>query len=303
MKHKTGILLAVLAAVISGFSIFYNKLVVVKGIDSTIFNIIKNGGVGLILTALLFSTGKVTQLPKLSRPQWTRLLLIAGIGGSIPFILFFEGLKIAPALSATIIQKSMFLWVAALALPLLGEKIRWQHLAAFLLIAWSNIFIGGFTGFSGNASELMILAATLFWSVEIIITKKTLSSVDNLVVSWARMAIGTMVLLVFALVQGKISLLMQITPEQLLMTGGSIVLLTGYVTSWHASLKRAPATLVTCVLILATPITNVLSALFLTHTLASGQIINIVGSLLGVGILLILDLHTNKKSQLTVQST
>jgi uncharacterized membrane protein len=49
-QTKKGILFAVLAACISGVSIFYNKLVLVKGIDPLIFNIIKNGGVALILS-------------------------------------------------------------------------------------------------------------------------------------------------------------------------------------------------------------------------------------------------------------
>lgn len=303
MKYKTGISLALLTAVISGFSIFYNKLVVVKGIDSTIFNIIKNGGVGLILTALLVSSGRVAQLPKLSRKHWIRLILIGALGGSIPFVLFFEGLKTASAIDATLIQKTMFLWVAGLAVPFLGEKIRWQHLAAFLLIAWSNVFIGGFKGFTGNTPELMIIAATLLWSVEIIITKKVLATVDTIIVSWARMTLGAGFLLILAALQGKIGLLALITPQQVVLTIGSILFLTAYVTSWHAALKRAPATLVTCTLILATPITNILSAVFLTHTFPPAQIINVVGSLIGVGILLIADLYANRKAHPTIQST
>jgi drug/metabolite transporter (DMT)-like permease len=289
MKYRTGILLALLTAIISGFAIFYNKLVVVNGIDSTIFNIIKNGGVGIILTALLFSTHKISQLPKLSKKQWLKLISIAAIGGSIPFVLFFEGLKNAPAINATIIQKSMFLWVAMLAISFLGEKIKWQHLVAFLLIAWSNLFIGGFNGFTRNTSELMILGATLFWSIEIIITKKTLSSVDNLIVSWARMTIGTIFLIGMALVEGKLALLTKITPQQLSMMLGSIMFLTVYVVSWHAALKKSPATIVTAVLILATPITNLLSALFLTHTFPPAQIVNALESLIGIAILLFID--------------
>jgi len=299
---RMGLLFAILAAIISGFSIFYNKLVVVQGIDSTIFNIIKNGGVGIVLTALLFSTRKIATLPKLSKHQWIELVAIAVIGGSIPFVLFFEGLKTAPAINATIIQKTMFLWVAGFAIPFLGEKIRWQHLVAFLLIGWSNLFIGGFKGFGGTPSEFMIGGATLLWSIEIIITKKTLSTVDNLIVSWARMAIGTVILLVIAYIQGKIGMLLAIPPEQLLMIAGSVLLLIGYVTSWHAALKRAPATLVTCVLILSTPITNVLSSVFITHTFPSAHIINIAGSLFGVGILLIVDRKIQKTSQPRLQT-
>ena len=52
---KKGIIFAIITAVISGFSIFYNKLIIVKGIDPLIFNIIKNGGVALILSCFLLT--------------------------------------------------------------------------------------------------------------------------------------------------------------------------------------------------------------------------------------------------------
>lgn len=284
MNHKTkiGIISAVIAAAISGISIFYNKLVIVKGIDPLIFNILKNGGVAIILSLLLLTIPRKQTLTHLSSKTWKKLLFIGLIGGSIPFILFFEGLKYTSSLNATLIQKSLFIWVEVAAIPILGEKLsKWQVLG-YLTIAWSNLFIGGFTGFKLDAGEMMILTATLFWTAEVILAKITLKDTDNLIVSWGRMFFGSIILIVVAAVSGKLPLILFIKPEQLVTTAGSTILLTGYVTFWFKALKYAPATVVTSVLILATPITNILSAIFLTHIFPQVQILNLLGTTAGI---------------------
>jgi drug/metabolite transporter (DMT)-like permease len=279
---KKGILFAFVTAVISGFSIFYNKIVVTGSLDPLIFNILKNGGVAIILSFLLLSTKRIPTLVKLSRNQWLKLLLIAFVGGSIPFVLFFTGLKNASAINATIIQKSMFIWVAALAIPFLGEKLSVWQILGVMLVAWSNLFIGGFSGFTWSGGELMIVAATMLWSIEIIITKITLKGTDNLIVSWGRMFIGGIILIGIAILQGKVALFSTVTTIQLVGIAGSIALLAGYVTSWHKALKLAPAGVVTSVLILATPITNMLSAIFITHVFPQPQIINVAVTVVGL---------------------
>lgn len=281
-QTKRGIILAVITAIISGFSIFYNKIVVTRGIDPTIFNIVKNGGVALVLSFLLIKTNHVSGLMKLRHSQWLKLLAIALIGGSIPFLLFFEGLRSVPAVNANLIHKSLFLWVAALAIPFLGERLsRWQVMGYFL-IAGSNVLIGGFTGFTGSTAEFMILGATMLWAVENIIAKRVLRTIPSPTLAWARMFFGTGILIAIAGSQQKLSLLWTITPEQLLAASGSIVFLTGYVLTWYQALKLAPATLVTAVLMLATPITNVLSAIFVTHAFPQPQLLNLVATVIGL---------------------
>ena len=85
---------------------------------------------------------------------------------------------------------------------------------------------------------------------------------------------GSILLIVFAVVTGKLQLLLTIESVKLIPISVSVILLTAYVTSWYKALQFAPATLVTSVLILATPITNLLTALFITHTLSSEYLIN-----------------------------
>ncbi len=285
---KKGILFALLTAFISGFSIFYNKLVIVKGIDPLIFNILKNGGVGIVLTLILFSTKKIVSLRNLSLTQWRNLLLIAVIGGSIPFLLYFEGLRTVSAINANIIHKTMFLWVAAMALPFLRERLSLLQVVGYVLVAWSSLFLGGFSGFTGSAAELMILAATILWSVENIIAKVALKNIDSALVAWARMFGGALVLVGIAAFEQKLPLLFTVTTSQLTATAGSVAFLTAYVLTWYKALKLAPATVVTSVLILATPVTNLLSATFLTHTLPQPQLINAIATTIGILLIAIL---------------
>lgn len=281
-KTKLGIIFALVTACISGISIFYNKLVIVKGADPLIFNIFKNGGVACILSAILLFSAKRSSLLKLSVSSWKKLILIGIVGGSIPFVLYFEGLGSVSAANANLIHKTLFIWVAVMAVPFLGEKLSLWQVVGYLLVAWSNLFIGGLGRFTFGQGELMILAATLLWSVENVIAKISLSRIDSTLVAWGRMFIGSLILLAIAIFSGKIKLLTSINPENLAAIAGSILLLTGYVICWYKALSYAPATVVTSVLILATPITNILTSIFLTHTLPEISLLSIAVSSFGV---------------------
>src|SRR3989338_1774152 len=299
-KYTKGIAIASITALISGFSIFYNKLVIVRGVDPLIFNILKNGGVAVILSILLLPLTQRKKLLSLSSSQWKKLLLIGFIGGFVPFVLYFEGLKQVSALNANLIHKTLFIWVAVMALPVLKEKLNIWQILGFLIVAWSNLFIGGFSGFTGNRGEIMIFAATLLWSVENIIAKIALKETDSQIVAWGRMFIGSIFLIILALVQNKLVLLTKLGSSQINPVIGSVIFLTGYVYLWFRALKLAPATIVTSVLILATPITNVLSAVFVNHALPQPQIINLLFTLIGVAFIIHLIPKTSKlKTQWT----
>lgn len=281
-KLKKGIILSLITAIISGLAIFYNQLIVVAGIDSTIFNIIKNGGVAIILSCLILSSNKGTKLTKLKTSQWVKLSVIALIGGSLPFILFFQGLKETAAINANLIHKTLFIWVAAMAIPFLSERLTFGQILGYILIVLANFFLGGFSGFVFNRGEMLIFLATLLWALENIIAKITLKTTDAVIVSWGRMFLGTLILLLLALFQNKLHLLTNLTLSQIVPTLGSIILLAGYVLTWYHALKYAPATIVTSVLILATPITNILTAIFITHTFAQINLLHTLALSLGV---------------------
>lgn len=292
---KKGIFFALLTATISGFSIFYNKLVISKGIDASIFNIIKNGGVAFILSLLLLFSKRRKSVVTFSLKQWGWLVIIGIIGGGFPFILYFEGLKSVSAVNATLIHKSMFIWVTLLAIPLLGERLNIWQIIGFAAIAWSNLFIGGFNGFKANLGEIMILASTIFWSMEFIVAKRALGGIDSQIVAWGRMTLGLVILSGAVIFQNKLPLLFSLPANQLLPILGSIILLTGYVLTWYKALQLAPATVVTSILIIATPITNLLSAAFITHNLSTIQLTNLIFTTFGI-ILILFFVHGHRRS-------
>ena len=93
MKEKKGLILVILTAIISGFSIFINSYGV-KEFDSSIFTFTKNVLVALLLFSVIFAFGNISELKTLKRKNWLQLIIIGLVGGSIPFLLFFEGLKL-----------------------------------------------------------------------------------------------------------------------------------------------------------------------------------------------------------------
>ena len=182
------------------------------------------------------------------------------IGGSVPFVLFFEGLSRASSPQAAFIHKTLVLWVALLAIPFLGERLQWGHwLAIGLLVVGQVGLAGGMPG-SFGAPGAMILAATLLWSVEVVVAKRLLADVSSWTVGLARMGLGSAALLGWLAVRGQLGGLFTMTAAQAgwaLLTG---VLLAGYVGTWFAALSRAQAVDVTAVLVLAAPITAGLNA-------------------------------------------
>jgi drug/metabolite transporter (DMT)-like permease len=92
-----GIALAFVTALISGVAVYVNAHAVKHFGDATVYTTAKNAVAGALLLALALpvltpSGGK--RLPR-SRPKQLGLVAVAVVGGSVPFVLFFEGL--APA--------------------------------------------------------------------------------------------------------------------------------------------------------------------------------------------------------------
>ena len=152
------------------------------------------------------------------------------------------------------------LWVALLAMVVLGERLQWGHwLAIGLLVAGQVGLAGGVPGGLGTP-ELMILGATLLWAVEVVVAKLLLGTLSSWTVAVARMTLGSVVLLAWVAMRGDLSLLTSMTAHQVgwvLLTGA---LLAAYVASWFAALQRALAIDVTAVLVLAAPLTTILSS-------------------------------------------
>jgi drug/metabolite transporter (DMT)-like permease len=258
---RWGIGLAACTALISGVAVFLNANGVKQVPDSAVYTTLKNGVAAMVLIGLLAAMPASRRaLPALTGRQWLTLAAIGVVGGSVPFLLFFGGLAQASAPSAAFIHKTLFIWVAVLAVPLLGERLGWPQLAALAVLLGSQLLLVNPQGISWGAGETMIAAATLLWSVEVIVARRLLPAIPSLVGGGARLGLGLVVLVGYLAVSGRLSSIGAVSAEGwfwVLLTG---VILAGYVATWYAALKRAPATVVTSVLVAAAPVTAALTA-------------------------------------------
>lgn len=260
--RRTGILLALATAMVSGCSVFVNGLGVKAFDDATVYTTAKNVVAALILVAVVGLGGRAGA--RLTRPagrgQWAALAAIGVIGGSVPFVLFFEGLARASSPQAAFIHKTLVLWVALLAVPLLRERLQWGHWLAIGLLVVGQVGLAGGPPSSFGTAGLMILAATLLWSLEVVVAKWLLAGVSSWTVGVARMGFGSVALLGWLAVRGQLGALTALTGEQLGWVLATGVFLATYVATWFAALARAQAVDVTAVLVLAVPVTAALGA-------------------------------------------
>jgi drug/metabolite transporter (DMT)-like permease len=256
---KKGLLLSVVTACISGISVYANS-VFVTGVDPLIFAIIRNSGVVLMLTMVLW--GRKSDLSILHRKDWLQLVVIGVIGGGIPFAMFFSGLSMIGAVNGNILHKTLFLWVALLAIPFLHERITKLQFVGYVLVFLSLFVFGGTFRLVFATGSYLVLGATLLWAVENVVAKKTLQHIPFDIVAWGRMVFGLPVLFLSALVMGKANLLVFPTSFVTAPVIISSVLLVAYVLTWYKALSQAPATLVSSVLVVAPLVTAVLGMKF-----------------------------------------
>lgn len=261
-SRSTGIALAFVTACISGVSIWANGRAVAHFSDATVYTTAKNAVAGVFLLLLLLVPGSHgrASLSSITRRRWPALLAVAVIGGSVPFVLFFDGLKDSQATQAAFIQKTLVVWVALLAVPLLKERFGWPHALAIGLLLGGQVWLAGKLGtVAFGKGEAMILVATLLWSVEVVFVKYLLRSIPPSVVAAGRMAVGTVLLLCWLASTGKLGDLTGLSALEwrwAMLTG---LLLTAYVATWFAALARAQAIDVTAVLVFGALVTAILS--------------------------------------------
>jgi drug/metabolite transporter (DMT)-like permease len=265
-ERATGVALAFATACVSGVAVYVNAKGVARFDDATVYTTAKDAVAGLVLLALaapLLATRRRTA----AREGWPRsgrqrlgAVAIAVIGGSVPFVLFFEGLARASATQAAFIHKTLVVWVALLAVVLLRERLGPLHVLAIgLLMAGQVLLVPSLGVVTFGAGEAMIFGATLLWAVEVILVKRLVTGLEPRTLAAARMGLGTLLLLVWVAVSGRGSELLGLGAGEwgwAVLTGA---LLAAYVATWYAALARAQAVDVTAVLVFGAVVTAVLS--------------------------------------------
>jgi drug/metabolite transporter (DMT)-like permease len=247
---------------ISGVAIWVNRFGVGAWADaggSLAYTTAKNLVAAIVLGIIVWKLRP--EAPNGLREHWKALVAIAVFGGAIPFALFFEGLSLASSTQAAFIHKTLILWVAALAIPLLGERIRPTHVFAILaLIGGQILMAGGVSGIVLGSGELLVLGATLLWSVEVIVAKRVLSDVPAGWVGLSRMGGGAIVLLVVGFATGGGLGFSGVGVEQIAWVSVTGLVLAGYVYTWMNALALAPAVDVTAVLVGSVLVTSLLDS-------------------------------------------
>jgi drug/metabolite transporter (DMT)-like permease len=280
-----GYLLVTLTAIISGFSIFINKFGVGIFKSSEIYTFLRVALVALILglVLLIFDLEKIKSIKK---REWLLLALIGLVGGSIPFLLFFKGLKITSSAEGSFIHKTMFLWVAILATLFLKEKIDLKFLFGALILLFANCLLLKKFSFLPDRGDLLILIATIFWAIENTLSKYLLSTsnLDGKTVAFGRMFFGSIFILIYLIFtnQGISNFCFEFKTNNLGFNNWSnFALLCSNLVLW---LKVHSVSKATAILLLGSPITTALNLISGTK-IPSQEIIS--GILVLIGIVII----------------
>jgi drug/metabolite transporter (DMT)-like permease len=254
---RTGLWWAFGAAIVSGFAVFINAYGVKAVPDATVYTTAKNLVAAIVLIGLFVAARPVRKPIRLSARARIGLAAVAVVGGSVPFVLFFEGLARASSSQTAFVQKTLVIWVALLAVPLLGERVGALHVAAIgTLVVGQAVLAGGVSHVRWGTGEWLVLAATLLWSVEVVLARWLLRDITPDVLAVARMGGGVVLLLGWVAVSGRWHTLAALGANGWAWAALTGVILAGYVALWFTALAQAPAVDVTAVLVVAALITS-----------------------------------------------
>lgn len=289
--RTAGITLALGAAAVSGVAVFVNSYGVRAVPDATVYTTAKNLVAAIVLAvvaALVAPTRRRVERPRLGPRQIVGLAAVAATGGSIGFVLFFEGLARASSTQAAFLHKTLVIWVALFAVVVLRERLRPLHVVAIaVLVIGQAVLSGGVSGLRFGVGEWLVLAATLVWTAETVLASWLLRAVPVRYVALTRMAGGVVLLALWLAVTGRWPALVGLGAEGWLWAGVTGMILAGYVGLWFSALAKAPAVDVTAVLVPAAAVTGVLNVVVnhapVTPASATGMLVVLVGAALAIG--------------------
>jgi drug/metabolite transporter (DMT)-like permease len=244
---RRGYTLAVLNMLISGVAIYVNSLGVRMFNDSGLYTALKNSVVGLVFLFPLFSPERRAAFQRLTGSQWLLLGVVALIGGSISYALYFRGLQMTTPVSASLVDHTQFLFVALLAALFLRERPSpaiWVALAVLLAGLTLGIAVNAVRADTG---VLLVSAATLLFAADFVLMKFLLRSVSALTVMTFKMSVGSLLLLSFVAARGHLGTIAHLSAVQWGFVAVTGLILLGFTVTSVLGLRHASATAVTAI--------------------------------------------------------
>jgi drug/metabolite transporter (DMT)-like permease len=256
---RFGYVLAALAAIISGVSVYVNSLGVQSVADPILYTTLKDGVVGLaLLLPLALSRSRRAEYRRLDRRTWGWMVALALTGGSVPFALFYTGLQTTTAATAALLNHFQFVLVAVFAAAFLREAVRpamWTGLAVLLL---GTLLGTNLRALAWNEGAWLVAVSTVLFAIDFVIAKHLLRELSTLTVMTARMTLGTGMLLVYVIASGRLDQVARLGPTQwefVLITG---LILLAFTTTTFTAIRLASVSAVMAIGAAAPVITTVL---------------------------------------------
>lgn len=274
---KNGLLFALFAAFISGLSVFVNGIGVNLA-DPILFSAIKNSAALLLITSSILIFKEFNQFKTLSNKQLLTLILIGIIGGSVPFILFFSGLKMGGAIISSFIFRSLFIFCGIFGYFILKETPSTNELLGALLIFCANAFlISGELVF--GLPQTLVLLATIFWALEYTISRKILAELNPRIIIFFRMFFGSIILFAFSFFNGPIQSIPTEAFPWIVLTS---ILLFGFLSTWYLALKHLTVFSATSILTIGGLVSAFLNFAFLNKIPTQIELLSLFFLLVGV---------------------
>jgi drug/metabolite transporter (DMT)-like permease len=232
---------AVLNACISGVSVYVNSLGVATFQNPTLYAAVKNSIVGLLLlTPLLFLARERARHRETSGTDWAWLTVLAVVGGSVPYALFFTGLKMTNAVTGSVGDHLQFALVAVLAVLLLKERITPAIWAGLLVLLAGVLLSTNLNLFRWNTGTALILASTALFSIEWVIVKYLLRGrLTPLMVMTAKMTLGSLLLFAYVAATGALAPVFHLNGKQWAYVLATALILLGFTASIFIAIRHA----------------------------------------------------------------
>jgi drug/metabolite transporter (DMT)-like permease len=286
---RLGYAAAVLAAAVSGLAVFYNGVGVRLFPDATLYTTLKNAVVGvLVLAPLALVPGVRRELGRLDSRRWALLGALALVGGSVPYVLFFEGLRQTTPATGAVLNHLQFVVVALLAVPLLRERVTpamWLGLAVLLVGAVLGTDVGALRW---NRGAALVLASTVLFGGGFVLARYLLRDLSTSTVMAAKMTAGAALLLAYSGATGRLGIVAHLSGLQWRFVLVSGLILLAFTAATLVAIKHAQVTTVIAIGMAAPAVTLLLQeAAGHAVRLAPADVAGMALTLLAVAVVLV----------------